>query len=235
MRFTSTEDKSAYGEFTPGSIYKIFLALQKYANLQPDEILLDWGCGHCKILLGLLLWLPASVAIGIERDPLVFKGAEDLLIRAAKFDVDVVNRIGIIRADSQSFDSFAPASVVVQYDGPAIGLHQSFPAHKHIMKRVFGSPTVRVVVSTKLNQSRFEDYFPEKLPGGSPWTCVPLVGLSQGGSAYQAFLWIRTRSANRRLKFVDHTFLNPVVDARFSNVISTLYLKNTNERGTECK
>lgn len=97
----------------------------------------------------------------------------------------------LLRADSATFRSWEPATIVMQYDGGA----QSFiePYHQTITTALFRTPTVRAVFSTKLNLALFHAYFDTGDHGVSTrhWRLVRIPGLCFGGSSFRANRWVR--------------------------------------------
>jgi hypothetical protein len=179
----------AYGEYTSGGIFKICCLLQLYAGLNSTDIVLDWGVGHLKTILGLFFFTGAT-GVGVEIDAPVYLGGCAVLKKARKMlrKRGISTPIAIMHGDSSKFSSFTPVTVVVQYDG---GSSKEFsPVHEKITKTIFSTPTVRAVVSTKLNLARYRRYFPTAHHANS-WRCLRVTDVSQGGSSYYTYIWLR--------------------------------------------
>jgi hypothetical protein len=199
VRLTATDAGGAvYGEYTSGSIFRIFKALQYLAQLKPTDIILDWGAGSLKFLVALNSF-SGCVCLGIEKDSSVYLAAQGVLSRAYIGELTV----GVHNDDSSTFRTFEPADVVVQFEGGTT--QQLNKTHRKIMRRVFRSSTVRAVVSSKLNISLFRKYFPSMQPvTGVNWRCTRISdGLSHGGGSYGTHIWIRQVPVFSPTPFVD--------------------------------
>lgn len=191
-----------YGEPSLGTMGRICsvisseLAIQKKPLCESD-ILLDWGCGAGKWLIFArdFLRLPRMKAIGIESEQKIF-------------DVCCVNvcaaknagrtRVHVLHARSESFDSFCPARVVLNYDGSpqkplAVAANGKGRIHKTIMRNAFCSPTVDVIVSTRLNEHTFKQYFHRHLARlrHSVWKCIFVPACDFGGNKFATNVWFR--------------------------------------------
>jgi hypothetical protein len=219
LRLTVTSaGMSAYGEYTAGSIFKLSCLLQLYAGLNSDDIVLDWGVGHVKTILGLFFFTGAT-GVGVEIDRPVYLGGCRVLENARKTlrKLGMVTPIAIMHGDSSEFYCFTPVTVVVQYDG---GPTNDFsPVHEKITKAIFSTPTVRAVVSTKLNLARYRQYFPTVYHQNS-WRCLIVTDLSQGGSNYYTYIWLRRQRCSQRPGVQD---MDPKMRKMLASIRHNLY------------
>jgi hypothetical protein len=180
----TTSERHAYGEATSGSLWKIWDAITSEVQLTSQDVLVDWGCGAGKMLLSKQYFspFPQMTARGFEIDKAVYaKAIQNLSLLE-------IENTEVRLADSVSVQSWAPATIVMQYDGgPQSHIMEE---HRTIMTTIFGSPTIRVVFSTKLTEGLFRSYFatPRQL---NAWRVVRIRGLSFGGSKFIGYLWIR--------------------------------------------
>lgn len=127
------------------------------------------------------------VALGIE----AVQGIADI----CKKNLGDRRLSNLVRAESHTFTSFCPARVVVNYDGGNQAMLNTVKGqiHRTIMRTVFCSPTVDVVVSTRLNRDTFLRYFTnhwDKLQG-SMWKCLYIEKCGFGGSRFTVNVWFR--------------------------------------------
>ena len=218
----------AYGEASFGTmarvghIIKSELALLG-APLQPGDLFLDWGCGAGKWLLFAreLLELPEMIVLGIEKNKKIFDLCEANLLRAQRIGKTGVS---VINADSESFKNFCPVRIVVNYDGGTQKLQENNRGriHCHIMRTIFCSPSVDVVVSTRLGCVAFRRYFSCHIARlcGSLWKCIYVKG-DFGGSKYNVNVWFRI-SCMQYIK-------NILIDPRMLKLISGFVLRSAED------
>jgi hypothetical protein len=199
---------NAYGEYSAGSIWKVYVYLTIHANLTPADIVLDWGAGLMKVCVG-LAFLSGCTALGIERETSLHNRSQDV-VSAAKRAFGA--RVAALNCDSAKIVSFVPISIVVCYDGPTDALYEE--DHYVIMRNAFLSPTVRAVVSTQMSQFRFEQYFPD---GFRFWRCVQLGSMCFGRGSYKVYLWLRRRPSNNTS--------GVVVDSRMASLLVEAHKK----------
>jgi hypothetical protein len=122
----------------------------------------------------------------------------------------------VLQASSETFASFCPARVIVNYDGgnQAMQLGPKGRIHRSIMRAAFCSPTVDVVVSTRVNLETFWAYFSKHLHKlrGSVWECVFIEKCSFGGSKFNANVWFRISPMQKTC--------SPIVDKRMQKMLS---------------
>jgi hypothetical protein len=203
----------AYGEYTTGGIFKICCLLQLYAGLNSNDIVLDWGVGHLKTILGVFFFTGAT-GLGVEIDLPVYRGGCVVLQRARNFlrDLGIVTPIAIMHGDSSDFASFTPVTIVVQYDGAPSD--QFSPVHEKVTKIIFSTPTVRAVVSTKLNSARYRRYFPTAHHKNS-WRCLKVTDISQEGSGFLTYIWLRRKPCSRHRGIQN-------MDPKMSNMLNSM-------------
>jgi hypothetical protein len=183
-----------YGEtsfLTMARICHVIRSELKFLNkpLQSGDVLLDWGCGAGKWLCFArqLLGVTKMVALGIE----AVEGIVDICQKNL-CDVRLTN---LVHAESHTFTSFCPARVVVNYDGGNQAMQNTVKGriHRRIMRTAFCSPTVDVVVSTRLNWETFWSYFSKHLHNlhGSVWKCIYIEKCGFGGSRFTVNVWFR--------------------------------------------
>jgi len=146
----------AYGEPTFETMTKICHVIncelvQQKNPLKPSDVLLDWGCGAG-------LWLIFSsrffgidlTCLGFECEQSIFEICAANIIAARRFGLGHKSRV--LLAYSQTFETFKPARIVVNYDGGAQRFQRtkSSRVHLNIMRTAFCSPSVDVIVSSKL-------------------------------------------------------------------------------------
>jgi hypothetical protein len=210
----------AYGEPSLGTMARICYVIRSELQLQgrplqAGDVLLDWGAGAGKWLLFARAFLhaPGMFALGVE--------VEEAIHRVCTQNINVAQDQGfsfnteVIHSSSETFLSFCPARVVVNYDGgyqkrshtPKSRIHQT------IMRTAFVSPSVDVVVSTRLNQQQFRDYFEghSHRLRGSNWKCRVLPGANFGGSSFNVNIWFR---------LTPMTIQESVIDSRFRLALS---------------
>jgi hypothetical protein len=187
--------------------------------LQPDEILLDWGCGAGKWLLFAreLLEAPQMIALGIEAEERIF----DVCSRNLRVGQQVgVRGTNVLHARSDTFSSFCPARVVLNYDGGQQKLQETTKGriHLNIMRTAFCSPSVDVVVSTRLNMGVFCRYFSEHLDklGGSLWKCLFVPRCHFGGSQFNVNVWFRLSPMHRKS--------NILIEPRMQDLVTGLLM-----------
>ena len=199
---------NAYGEYTAGSIWKVYVYLMVYAHLTPADIVLDWGAGVMKVCLG-LAFLSGCTALGIEIETTLHNRSRHI-VSAARCAFGA--RVAALNCDSSNILSFVPTTIVVCYDGPTGALYED--THYAIMRNVFLSPTVRAIVSTQMSQFRFEQYFPDGLRF---WRCIKLGPMCFGRGNYQVYMWLRRRSSNNTA--------GVLVDPRMASLLAKAHKK----------
>lgn len=163
--------------------------------LQPNDVFLDWGCGAGKWLCFAqqLLGVLRLVVLGIE--------IEQTMFEICKKNVSDVCCANILHAASQSLSNFCPARIVVNYDGGPQAMQNTAKGriHQTIMRTAFSSPTVDVVVSTRLNWDAFWAYFTDHWHhlGGSLWKCIYIRNCGFGGSRFTTNVWFRLTPMQR--------------------------------------
>jgi hypothetical protein len=194
--------KHAWGEFSPMSLFKIWFIISQLVVLTSDDVVLDWGAGAGVQLMAAFLFIPyfwpslRLPMVGIEVDKHAYGFLETNIGNFASTypDGPLRPRVRVLKADSQNFD-FGCGTVVVQYDGPARAWMDVEPYIKIIYRKLFTQAHVKVVLTTKLDPDTFFNLFSgkcgeEKVYVGK-WTHHTIDNLSQGGSHYQAHLYIR--------------------------------------------
>jgi hypothetical protein len=186
--------KRAYGETSFGTMARICHLISSELQhlgkpLQPCDILLDWGCGAGNWLCFAreLLGVPSMVALGIEMD--------DEIYAICTKNLRHISKCNVLQAESETFKSFCPARVVVNYDGgnQALLYTPNGTINRTIMRTAFSSPTVDVVVSSRLNWNTFWTYFKDHLDrlGGSVWKCIYVEDCRFGKSTFNYNVWFR--------------------------------------------
>jgi hypothetical protein len=181
--------------------------------LQPSDVFLDWGCGAGKWLCFAqqLLGVSRLVVLGIE--------IEQALFEICKKNVCGVRRVNTLHAASQSFSNFCPARIFVNYDGGPQAMLDTEKGriHQTIMRTAFCSPTVDVVVSTRLNWDAFWTYFTDHWHhlGGSLWKCIYIRNCGFGGSRFAANVWFRLTPMQRNNTYTIGTQMNKLLTGFF--------------------
>ena len=167
--------------------------LQKPIGKQ--DILLDWGAGAGKWLIFAphFLGVPDMTAIGIECERQIFEFCQTNLSLARKNKLTA--HTCVIHANSQTFASFFPARIFLNYDG---GSQKNLDTeksriHLRIMRIAFCSPSVDVIVSSKTSMDVFNRYFSKHVSKlcGSTWKCLFVPHANFGGSTYNVNIWFR--------------------------------------------
>lgn len=196
----TTSGEHAYGEPTFGTMaricYIIASELQRQQKpLMPADVLLDWGCGTGKWLCYAreFLGAPGMTAVGVEKDVPIFNTCKANISAARR--VHALHRVAALNADSESFTSFCPVRVFVNYDGGSQKFMDTPKSriHMNILRTAFLSSSVDVIVSTKLDSHTFSRYFfahIDKL-GGSLWKCIYVPKSNYGGSHFCTNIWFR--------------------------------------------
>ena len=139
------------------------------------------------------------IALGIEKDQVIFD--------ICKRNLSDIKRSNVLHAQSESFTSFCPARVFVNYDGGNQAMQHSHKGriHQTIMRTAFCSPTIDVVVSTRLNWERFWGYFSKHLHKlcGSLWKCIYIEKCGFGGSRFNVNVWFRISPMHACICIVD--------------------------------
>jgi hypothetical protein len=210
-----------YGEPSFGTMARICHVisseLQRQGRpLQPGDVLLDWGAGAGKWLLFArdFLQSPDMFALGIEIEEQIFRiCSKNIEVAQAQ---DVALRTKVLHSSAATFLSFCPARVVVNYDG---GYQKKLDTpkgriHQTVLRTAFVSPSVDVVVSTRLNLQTFEDYFSGHLLrlGHSRWKCLFLESQNFGGSNFNVNIWFRLSPMDVQ----GRSFLDPRIHAIFN-------------------
>jgi precorrin-6B methylase 2 len=215
----------AYGEPTFESMAKIchVIKCELQTPLQPGQVLLDWGCGSGKWLIFANQFLGTHLqCVGIECAKSIFELCSKNLVVAREHGLASGSRV--IFAQSQTFTTFNPARVVLNYDGGPQHVQRTLKSriHRTIMRTAFCSSTVDIIVSSKTNLNVFVEYFGMHIYklGGSVWRAVYVPGLSFGGSHYGVTIWFRVtptsvaqhRPDSRMLRLLGtHMFANSVI------------------------
>jgi hypothetical protein len=213
----------AYGEPTFGSMARIchvisFELRQQKKPLKSGDILLDWGCGAGKWLIFArqLLGVQEMVALGIEQEQRIFDICKRNLVEA---QILGVNRANVLHAQSQSFASFCPVRVFLNYDGGTQKMQCTIKAriHRTIFRAAFCSPTVDVVVSSRLNVDTFRKYFSNHLEKfrGSLWKCLYVPRCYFGGSRFNTNVWFRLTPMQS---------CHNIVDSRMQDLLAGVFL-----------
>ena len=170
--------------------YLISFELKRLGKpLQSGDVFLDWGCGAGKWLCFAkrLLGVPGIVSVGIEKEKPIYD--------VCKKNLSGLLGCNVLHERSESFVSFCPARVALNYDGgtQAMQLSEKGQIHPTVMMAAFCSPTIDVVVSTRVNSAAFWTYFSEHLDKfcGSLWKCIYLDKCNFGGSKFIANVWFR--------------------------------------------
>ena len=205
----------AYGEPSLGTIGRVCHVIKCELEalrrpLSSSDSLLDWGAGAGKWLLFAprFLAVPKMFTIGIECEYAIFDMCRKNIHQAQRlFKHSPTAKV--IFAKSQSFTSFCPVRVVVNYDGGTQKALKNSKSRTHqtIMRTVFCSATVDVVVSSRLDMNTFHRYFGahiEKL-SGSLWKCVVCPACYFGGSKFNVNVWFRLTPMRCSSTF-DHNF-----------------------------
>ena len=125
------------------------------------------------------------VALGIEQEQPIFE-----ICQANLCDIQ---RSNVLLARSESFASFCPARVLIGYDGGNQAMQHGPKGliHRTIIRTAFCSPTVDVVVSTRLNLETFWTYFSKHLHKlrGSVWKCIFMERCGFQGSHFTMNMW----------------------------------------------
>jgi hypothetical protein len=169
--------------------------------LQPSDIFLDWGCGAGK-------WLCfAQHLLGVSRLVLLGIEVEQVMFEICKKNIFDIRHASILHAQSQTLSNFSPARIVVNYDGGPQAMQNTVKGriHQTIMRTAFCSPTVDVVVSTRLNWDAFWTYFTDHwhLLGGSLWKCIYIRNCGFGGSRFTANVWFRLTPMRQNTYTID--------------------------------
>jgi hypothetical protein len=212
-----------YGEPTFGAMARIChlvsseLISQK-KPLQSRDIFLDWGCGAGKWLFFAreLFEVPDMIALGIEGEQRIFDICYQNLLTARHKGFGWTN---ILHAQSQSFATFCPARVMFNYDGGTQKLQNTKKSRIHlaIMRTAFCSPSVDVIVSSRLNFVAFNRYFSPHIHKlcGSLWKCIYVPKCDFGGSKFNVNVWFRLSPMRN---------CNSNIDDRMRELLSGLFV-----------
>lgn len=221
--FTSAH---AWGEFSSGSMFKLWYVLSRLVKFTPDDVVADWGAGAGAQLIAAYYfinvffpWLPQSTPLlGIEVDSAAYSALRENIYN--RFIPLVENspkppRVTLLACDSCNVSTLGAATCSIQYDGAAKKWKDVEEYFKIIYRMVFTSPKIRVVVSTKMNKKTFRHLFdgqhgPRVFVGA--WRHYMLTGLSQGGSNYQVNIYIRNNQ--EQLPVHCREKVEPYVDGR---------------------
>lgn len=157
--------------------------------LKKGEKILDWGAGAGKwvCFARQLLGVRGLIALGIE--------IEEAIYDVCRQNLFATQRTHVMHADSRSFRSFCPARVVYNYDGgfQALQDNEVSKIHPDVIRKAFFSPTVDVVVSSRLNLSLFKTYFSEHMDQfrGSVWKCIFINSCAFEKSHFTVNIWFR--------------------------------------------
>jgi hypothetical protein len=200
--FTS---EHAWGEFTTGSLFKLWYVLSRLVEFTPDDVVADWGAGAGAQLIAAYYfiifffpWLPQSTPLlGIEMDKAAFSALEENMYnRFAPLQEASPKppRVTLLACDSRDVSTLGDATCSIQYDGSAKKWKDVEEYFKVIYRMVFTSPNIKLVVSTKMDKRTYRNLFggqhgPEVFVG--KFNHYVLKGLSQGGSSYQVNIFIR--------------------------------------------
>ena len=196
----------AYGEPTFVAMARICHVISSKLQhlgktLTPDDIFLDWGSGAGKWLCFArqLLGVPEMIALGIEKDQVIFD--------ICKRNLSDIKRSNVLYAHSESFTSFCPVRVFYNYDGGNQAMQRTVKGriHQTIIRTAFCSPTVDVVVSTRLNWDKFWGYFSKHLHKlcGSLWKCIYIKNCNFQGSKFNVNVWFCLSPMHACISFVD--------------------------------
>jgi hypothetical protein len=186
----NTSNGHMYGEPTGGTLYKIWTLInQVYQPSEENDVLLDWGMGAGKMILSktYLSNVPNMHAIGIEQDK------HTCSIAHRNISNSTITNTRIFHGDSSTLSiqkwEELRCSIVVQYDGGPSPYYEEY--HRRLMQSLFGTTTVNVVFSTKMNQALFRTYFEDTPHMLQRWTLYQMERLSFGGSHFRGNLWVR--------------------------------------------
>jgi hypothetical protein len=182
--------KKAYGEYTAEALCKIWFVIQHSVGIDEDDSLGDWGLGWGKLLFSkqFMCPFPDLPAFGMELIPHVFARARN------NFQLlgDFLKNTRIEEGNSVTIQNWEPMTIILQFDGPAgNNLNEE---HLKIMRAIFMTPTVKCVLSTKLDKRTFEDYFTrtkEDVHILTGWNALKITGISTINNKYKLFLWLR--------------------------------------------
>ena len=126
------------------------------------------------------------IALRIEKDQVIFD--------ICKRNLSDIKRSNVLYAHSESFTSFCPVRVFYNYDGGNQAMQRTVKGriHQTIIRTAFCSPTVDVVVSTRLNWDKFWGYFSKHLHKlcGSLWKCIYIKNCNFfQGSKFNVNVW----------------------------------------------
>jgi hypothetical protein len=149
---------SAWGQATIESLWKIWEVIKTKSNILERETFLDWGAGLGKMMIAAHLFSGCTnmTSLGIEKDKhLYYK---------CKSNLDLFSQIhhrkcATVLSNSETFSTFSPATIIMQYDGPPPKSHQITECFVKIMTTILNSSSVKVLFSTKLNETTFRMIF----------------------------------------------------------------------------
>jgi hypothetical protein len=130
----------------------------------------------------------AILSIGIEKDENIYKSCSTS-VRIAH--IKKIYGCYILFGNACHLRSFVPATIVMAYDGLHDVQADIHTEHYDIHHALFSSPTVRVVVSTKLTPSLFRHYFRLTNTIYSSWYHIRLPGLRFASTSHSINLWFR--------------------------------------------
>jgi hypothetical protein len=200
-------EKHAWGEFSPASLYKIWYVISQVVDVTSEDIVADWGAGAGAQLIAVYIFvrhfypslLKTLSMVGIEMDEAAFTALvhnmETILPRHVR-DPEDPPRFTLLNGDSQTLGDFGPrTSMMMQYDGAPQKWEFVEPYFKIIARKTFSQIGLKVILSTKMNPLTYKKMFSGCY--GDPkvhvgvWKHYKLAGMSQGGSSFNAHLYIR--------------------------------------------
>ena len=219
--------EAAWGQLPTGAMAKVCAVIQDHIQVSNKDVVCDWGFGLARWLtfLPFLFSVRDLVTVGLEKNERIFGYGSICLQNVAK--TTYRTKTSVMLKDSTTVGCFCGASIVVNYDGgiQTTTFGKNSKPHLEIMTAIFRSPSVRAVVSTKLDMNRFLQYFPssQTLVDTNQWK---LVRLQQPGGQYGVSVWLRKsdkilrpcelcNSGNKHLKkLIDEA--NAVILPRFT-------------------
>lgn len=189
--------EAAWGQLPTGAMSKVLSIVGSTIKVSNQDVLLDWGFGLGRWLIfgPFLLGVRDLVTVGLEKNKRIFQSGSDCLDNVNK--TTYRTKTSVANMDSSAMGCFCGATIVINYDGgiQATSFGKKNTIHLDIMTAIFRTPSVRVVVSTKLDFFRFQKYFPktQSVVHVEEWE---LVRLRQPGGQYGVSIWFRKSSQN---------------------------------------
>ena len=145
------------------------------------------------------------IALGVE--------CEEDIYKVCCRNIDTAQSLGfahhsmVLHDKSETFSSFHPVRLFIGYDGGSQTFVNSHKGRIHlsIMRMAFCSPSVDVVVSSRLNLRSFTRYFEKHIHKlrGSLWKCLFIPCLSFGSCKYNVNVWFRLTPMQHATSFID--------------------------------